>query len=126
MSYALAFLGFIALIILHEAGHFVAAKSTGMRVERFSLFFPPTIAKFRRGETEYALGALPLGGYVKITGMNPNEEIPDSVRPRAYYNQAVWKRVVTIAAGPAVNILIACAIVWGLLAANGQTSSTAN
>jgi regulator of sigma E protease len=126
MSYLLAFLGFIALIILHEAGHFVAAKATGMRVERFSLFFPPTIFRVRHGETEYALGALPLGGYVKITGMNPNEEIPDEVRPRAYCNQAVWKRVVTIVAGPLVNILIAFAIVWGLVAANGQTSSTAN
>jgi regulator of sigma E protease len=123
MSYVLAFLGFIALIILHEAGHFVAAKATGMRVERFSLFFPPTIAKFRRGDTEYALGATPLGGYVKITGMNPNEEIPEEVRPRAYYNQAVWKRVVTIAAGPAVNILMAFAIVWGLIVANGVDSS---
>jgi regulator of sigma E protease len=77
----------------------------------------------RRGETEYALGGLPLGGYVKITGMNPNEEIPDDVRPRAYYNQPVWKRVVTIAAGPAVNILIAFAIVWGLIAANGVESN---
>jgi regulator of sigma E protease len=123
MSYLLAFLGFIALIILHEAGHFVAAKATGMRVERFSLFFPPSIFKVRRGETEYALGSVPLGGYVKITGMNPNEEIPDEVRPRAYYNQPVWKRVVTIAAGPAVNILIAFAIVWGLIAANGVDSN---
>src|ERR1700721_3649514 len=123
MSYVLAFLGFIALIILHEAGHFVAAKATGMRVEKFSLFFPPTLFKVRRGETEYALGSLPLGGYVKITGMNPNEEIPDDVRPRAYYNQAVWKRVVTIAAGPAVNILIAFAIIWGLIAANGVDSN---
>jgi regulator of sigma E protease len=123
VSYLLAFLGFIALIILHEAGHFVAAKATGMRVERFSLFFPPLIFKVRRGETEYALGSLPLGGYVKITGMNPNEELPDDVRPRAYYNQPVWKRVVTIAAGPAVNILIAFAIVWGLIAANGVDSN---
>src|ERR1700744_472707 len=104
MSYVLAFLGFIALIILHEAGHFVAAKATGMRVEKFSLFSPPTILRYRRGETEYALGATPLGGYVKITGMNPNEEIPDDVRPRAYYNQAVWKRIVTSASGPAANI----------------------
>src|ERR1700722_15038525 len=123
MSYLLAFLGFIALIILHEAGHFFAAKATGMRVERFSVFFPPLIFRVRRGETEYALGSLPLGGYVKITGMNPNEEIPDEVRPRAYYNQAVWKRVVTIAAGPAVNILIAFAIVWGLVPPNGVESN---
>ena len=76
MSYVLAFLGFAALIILHEAGHFAAAKAVGMRVERFSLFFGPMLVKFRRGETEYGIGPIPLGGYVKITGMNPNEEIP--------------------------------------------------
>ena len=76
MSWFLAFLGFAALIILHEAGHFFAAKAVGMRVERFALFFPPLIARRKRGETEYAIGAIPLGGYVKITGMNPAEEIP--------------------------------------------------
>src|SRR6202020_3135466 len=123
MSWVLTILGIMALIVLHELGHFTVAKLVGMRVERFSLFFPPTILRVKRGETEYALGALPLGGYVKITGMNPNEEIPDSVRPRAYYNQAVWKRIVTIAAGPAVNILIAFAIVWGLYAAGGVESN---
>ena len=104
MSFVLAFLGFAALIILHEAGHFVAAKAVGMRVERFSLFFRPLIWKFRRGETEYGIGAIPLGGYVKITGMNPDEDIPPEVVPRAYYNQPVWKRVVTILAGPLVNL----------------------
>ena len=71
MSYVYAFLGFAALIILHEAGHFVAAKAVGMRVERFSLFFGPLLVKTRRGETEYGIGPIPLGGYVKITGMNP-------------------------------------------------------
>ena len=76
MSWFLAFAGFAALIILHEFGHFAAAKAVGMRVERFSLFFPPLIAKVRRGETEYAIGAMPLGGYVRITGMNPNERDP--------------------------------------------------
>ncbi len=80
MSYVLAFLGFAALIILHEAGHFVAAKAVGMRVERFSLFFGPLLVKFRRGETEYGIGPIPLGGYVKITGMNPNEDIPPEAR----------------------------------------------
>ncbi len=107
MSYVLAFLGFAALIILHEAGHFVAAKAVGMRVERFSLFFGPLLVKFRRGETEYGIGPLPLGGYVKISGMNPHEELPPEVIPRAYYNQPVLKRVVVILAGPAVNLLIA-------------------
>ena len=79
-----------------------------MRVERFSLFFPPSSAPQEEvGETEYALGAIPLGGYVKISGMNPAEDLPDEVRTRAYYAQPVWKRIVVIAAGPAVNFVLA-------------------
>jgi regulator of sigma E protease len=121
LSYLLAFAGFAALIILHELGHFVAAKAVGMRVERFALFFPPLIYKWRRrgGETEYAIGAIPLGGYVKITGMSPEEVIQAEVADRAYYRQKVWKRIVVIAAGPAVNIVLAFAILWGLFAIRG-------
>jgi regulator of sigma E protease len=119
VSFVLAFLGFAALIILHELGHFTAAKAVGMRVERFSLFFPPLLLRHRRGETEYAVGAIPLGGYVKITGMNPAEKIPPAVAHRAYYRQPVWKRIVVIGAGPAVNIVLAFAILWVLIWANG-------
>ncbi len=115
MDYLFAFLGFVALIVLHEGGHFAAAKAVGMRVERFALFFPPLIVKVRRGETEYGIGAIPLGGYVKITGMSPAEEIPPEVAHRAYYNQPVWKRIVVILAGPVVNIVIAIVLVWVLL-----------
>ncbi len=64
MSWLLAFVGFAALIILHEFGHFIVAKAVGMRVERFMLFFPPILWSFKRGETEYGVGAVPLGGYV--------------------------------------------------------------
>jgi regulator of sigma E protease len=120
MSYVLAFLGFVALIILHEFGHFAVAKAVGMRVERFSLFMGPLLVKFRRGETEYGIGPFPLGGYVRITGMNPREEIPPEVVPRAYYNQKVWKRVVVILAGPAMNLLIAFVIVWALAMSSGS------
>ena len=167
MSYVLAFLGFVALIILHEAGHFTAAKAVGMRVERFSLFMGPLLVKFRRGETEYGIGPFPLGGYVRITGMNPHEELSedreireldaqverlrddaaadparaqelrteeqaltgrisdlqahaDAIRGRAYYNQKVWKRIVVILAGPAVNLLIAFVIFWAIAFSNGQ------
>jgi regulator of sigma E protease len=120
VSWLLAFLGFAALILLHEAGHFAAAKAVGMRVERFSVFFPPTVWKVRRGETEYGIGAIPLGGYVKITGMNPAEQIPPEVAHRAYYRQPVWKRVVVIAAGPAVNILLAFLLLWGVFLAVGK------
>jgi regulator of sigma E protease len=120
VSYLLAFLGFAALIILHEFGHFTAAKAVGMRVERFSLFFGPLLVKVRRGETEYGIAPVPLGGYVRITGMNPREEIPAEVLPRAYYNQPVWKRVVVILAGPAVNLLIAFALLLGIFWSQGE------
>jgi regulator of sigma E protease len=106
MSWFLAALGFMVLIVLHEAGHFAAAKAVGMRVERFSLFFPPLLLRKKIGETEYALGSVPLGGYVKISGMNPSEDLPDEVRTRAYYSQPVWKRVTVIFAGPAVNLIL--------------------
>jgi len=120
VAWVLTILGIVALIVLHELGHFTVAKLVGMRVERFSLFFPPTLLRVRRGETEYAIGALPFGGYVKIAGMNPEElkgaPDPDLLR-RAYYNQAPWKRIVVILAGPGVNILIAFVLFWVMLAA---------
>jgi regulator of sigma E protease len=124
MSWLLAFVGFALLILLHEAGHFAAAKAVGMRVERFSLFFGKPFVSVRRGETEYAIGPIPLGGYVRITGMNPREEIPPAVAHRAYYRQPVWKRIVVIAAGPAVNLVLAFLIIWGLFLSNGQAVTT--
>src|SRR3954469_25092909 len=119
MTWLLAFLRFAFLIILHEAGHFFAAKAVGMRVERFALFFPPLVAKRKRGETEYAIGTIPLGGYVKITGMNPAEDIPPEHAHRAYYRQPVWKRIVVIGAGPAVNIALAFVILAGVFMSVG-------
>jgi regulator of sigma E protease len=123
MSWFLAFAGFAALIILHEAGHFAAAKAVGMRVERFMLFFPPILAKVRRGETEYGIGAIPLGGYVKITGMSPHEDIPPEHQHRAYLRQPVWKRIVVISAGPAVNLVIAFLILAAIFLAHGVPES---
>jgi regulator of sigma E protease len=120
-----AVLGFAALIVLHEAGHFAAAKAVGMRVERFSLFFGPMWAKRTIGETEYGIGTIPLGGYVKITGMTPNEEYASpEIEARAYYNQAVWKRIVVIAAGPAVNLVVAFVLMWGFYLANSHYVTT--
>jgi regulator of sigma E protease len=117
MSWVLTLLGIILLIVFHELGHFAVAKAVGMRVERFSLFFPPTLFRVRRGETEYAIGAIPAGGYVKITGMNPEEldGLPPEVARRAYYAQPPWKRIVVIVAGPGVNILIAFLLFWAVL-----------
>jgi regulator of sigma E protease len=127
MSWVLTIIGIMALIVLHELGHFAVAKAVGMRVERFSLFFPPTIARVRRGETEYALGALPFGGYVKITGMNPEEidGLDPEVSRRAYYSQPAWKRVAVIVAGPGVNIVIAFALFWAVLFSGSLSGATA-
>ena len=123
MSWVLAFVGFSLLILLHELGHFVAAKRVGMRVERFSLFFGKPLVSTRRGETEYAIGWAPLGGYVKISGMNPHEELPPQVADRAYFRQPVWKRLVVIGAGPLVNLVLAFLILFALYWANGTVRS---
>jgi regulator of sigma E protease len=125
VSWLLAFLGFALLVILHELGHFTAAKAVGMRVEKFSLFFPPTLLKKKVGETEYAIGAIPAGGYVKISGMNPDEDLPAEVRDRAYHAQPVWKRIVVIAAGPAVNLVLAFVLLFAFFFLIGpQTGSS--
>jgi regulator of sigma E protease len=133
VAYFLAFLAFAALIILHEAGHFAAAKAVGMRVEKFSLFFGPMIAKKQIGETVYGIGTIPLGGYVKITGMSEVEfagvefvsaHEEEDVKRRAYYNQPVWKRIVVIAAGPAVNLVIAFILVWVLFLGSSHYTTT--
>ncbi len=124
MSWFLAFAGFALLVILHELGHFTVAKWVGMRVEKFSLFFPPTLASKKIGETEYAIGLIPAGGYVKISGMSPAEDLPDEVRTRAYHAQPVWKRMAVISAGPAVNLIVAFILLFvyfGLI--GGETGS---
>ncbi len=123
MSWVWVLLGFSLLVIAHEGGHFVAAKATGMRVERFFLFFGPTIWSFKRGETEYGIKAIPLGGYVRITGMNPEEKVPEEVERRAYHRQRVWKRIVVVAAGPAVNIVLALAIFFVLALTSASTGT---
>jgi len=121
VTWVIAIAGFCALIVLHEAGHFVAAKAVGMRVERFSLFFPPKLIGFRRGETEYQIGAIPLGGYVKITGMTPDElsSVDLRVAERSYYMKEPWKRIVVILAGPAVNLLITFVLFAAVLLSGG-------
>jgi regulator of sigma E protease len=106
--YILQFVGIlIFLVLVHEAGHMVVAKWCGMRVERFSVFFGRPLARFQRGETEYRIGWLPIGGYVKISGMSREEEIPEELVPRAYYSASMWRKIATIAAGPGVNVLVA-------------------
>jgi regulator of sigma E protease len=124
VSWLLAFAGFAILVILHELGHFTVAKWVGMRVEKFSLFFPPTLASKKVGETEYAIGLIPAGGYVRISGMSPAEDLPDEVRTRAYHAQPVWKRMAVIVAGPAVNLIVALLLLFVYFGAIGAETGT--
>ena len=113
LAITLAIVGLMVLIVLHELGHFFAAKACGMRVEKLYLFMGKPIWRVQRGETEYGIGTIPLGGYAKISGMTPEEDLEPEVVPRAYYNQAPWKRIVVILAGPFVNLVVAFLILFG-------------
>jgi len=106
-------LAFALLIVVHELGHFLAARACGMRVERFSLGFGPVVWKRQRGETEWAVSALPLGGYVRIAGMAPGEEIQPG-DAAAYCNQPAWRRLLVIVAGPGMNYLAALVLGFAL------------
>lgn len=114
----LAVLAISLLIVIHEAGHFLAARAFGMKVERFSVGFGPVILSARRGDTEFALSALPFGGYVRIAGMAPGDDV-DPADGSAYANQPAWRRFVTILAGPAMNYVAAVILAAGLLATTG-------
>jgi regulator of sigma E protease len=97
-------LGFV--IFIHELGHFLVAKWNGVKVEKFSIGFGPAILKWKRGETEYILACIPLGGYVKMLGENPGEDAAKAAAdPRAYPNKPVWSRMAIISAGVIMNFL---------------------
>ncbi len=119
-----AVLGLAALIFVHELGHFLAAKAFHMRVERFYIGFPPAVFKRTWGETEYGIGSIPLGGFCKISGMTPDEELPDAVVPRAYSSKPVWQRNITIFAGPFMNFAAALVIMFLLIQVGGVQHPT--
>lgn len=108
------------IVFIHEFGHFITAKASGMRVDEFAIGFGPAIAKKRKGETLYSIRAIPLGGYNKIAGMDPEEPLDD----RSFLNKPVWKRFVVIAAGAVFNFLLALVLFFIVYVANGiQTPS---
>jgi regulator of sigma E protease len=100
------------MIFVHEWGHFIAAKLAGVRVEIFSLGFGTRLFGVKRGDTDYRISALPFGGYVRMAGDNPVEE--RSGAPDEFLSKPRWVRVLIAVAGPAMNILLAFAIFWGI------------
>lgn len=95
------------LIFIHELGHFAVAKWSGVGVEKFSLGFGPKLLGFRKGETEYLLSLLPLGGYVKMTGENPGEEVSESEKAKSFACKPVSTRAMIVVAGPVMNLVLA-------------------
>jgi len=107
------------LIFVHELGHFLVAKSVGIKVEKFSLGFPPRMVGKKIGDTEYMISWIPLGGYVKMAGENPEEEKP-TWEPYEFMSKSVSQRAMVILAGPVMNFILAAFIFWGIFLFAGQ------
>jgi regulator of sigma E protease len=99
-----------AIILVHELGHFLFAKLTGVKVLKFSLGFGPKLIGKTYGDTEYLISAVPLGGYVKMLGEMPGDEMKEEEKQFAFNNQAVWKRFIIVFCGPLFNLLFAAVI----------------
>lgn len=113
------------LVAVHEMGHLLAAKYFGMRVEQFSIGFPPKIWSFRKGETEYAISAIPLGGYVKISGMIDESLDTDAMKqppqPWEFRSKPAWQRLIVMLGGIVVNVVVGILIFIGLTYFLGDT-----
>ena len=98
------------LVAIHEFGHFIVAKACGVRVETFSIGIGMKLLKFTRGETEYAISLIPLGGYVKLTGQDPREEVPPEFESRSFRHKPLYQRAAVVMAGPFFNAGLAAFI----------------
>ena len=118
-------LGLSILVGLHELGHLLTAKLFGMRVEKFSIGFPPKIAGFQWGETEYSIGAIPLGGFVKISGMVDESmdtaQLASEPQPWEFRAKPAWQRLIVMLGGIIVNVITGIIIFVTLVYSNGET-----
>ena len=127
---ALFALAILISVALHECGHMWIARATGMKVRRYFVGFGPTLWSTRRGETEYGVKAIPLGGFCDIAGMTPIEDLEPDESERAMYKQKNWKRVAVLFAGPGMNFVICLALIyvialiWGLPNLHPPTQAT--
>ena len=118
-------LGLSILVGIHEAGHMVAAKFFGMRVEKFSIGFPPKLFAFKKGETEYSIGAIPLGGFVKITGMVDESldtaKLNEEPKPYEFRAKPAWQRLIVMLGGIIMNVITGIVVFIMLTFINGST-----
>jgi len=112
--------GIVVMVMLHEAGHYFAAKRTGMKATEFFLGFGPKLWSFKRGETEFGVKAVLLGGYVRIIGMTNLEEVDPADEHRTYRAASYGKRLVVVLAGVTTNVLLALVLFFGFFAAGGE------
>src|SRR6185312_7857398 len=106
-------LAILISVSLHELGHMITAKRFGMKVTKYFVGFGPTVFSFQRGETEYGLKAIPLGGFCKIVGMTPqDDDVAPEDQPRAMWRFPVWKRTVVMSAGSVTHFLLAIVATW--------------
>ena len=113
-------------IIVHEAGHYFTARATGMKATEFFVGFGPRLWSFRRGETEYGFKAFPLGGYVRIAGMDHREEIDPADEDRAYRNQVFWRKSVVVLSGVTVNLIMAFLLLFAMFLISGDAVGYSN
>ena len=116
--------GLLISVFLHEMGHFVTARRTGMKVTQFFMGFGPRLWSMQRGEVEYGIRALPLGAFVRIVGMNNLDECDPADEPRAYRAQSYPKRLLVITAGSLMHGVIALVLFFGVYATSGRYSET--
>jgi len=113
------------LVFIHELGHFLAAKWAGIRVERFSLGFPPRMFGKKIGDTDYCISWIPLGGYVKMTGMiDESMDTEIAGQPWEFMSKPLWKRMIVIAAGPIMNVLLALFFFTAVYSVYGMREAT--
>ncbi|HLH99636.1 MAG TPA: site-2 protease family protein [Acidimicrobiales bacterium] len=115
-------LALVVCIVLHELGHFLTAKAAGIKVTEFFFGFGPRLWSVKRGETEYGIKALPLGGYCRIIGMHNLEEVDPEDEPRTYRQKPMWRRLSVAAAGSAMHFLIAVVVLFAMFFWTGDSS----
>jgi membrane-associated protease RseP (regulator of RpoE activity) len=122
IGWAIFIAALLISITLHEAGHLVTAKKFGMKATQFFAGFGPTIWSMKKGETEYGIKAVPLGGFVKIIGMTSLEDVDPEDEPRSLRSKPGWQRVIVLAAGSAMHFVLAAVLLFGLFLGVGLAS----
>jgi membrane-associated protease RseP (regulator of RpoE activity) len=120
VSAVIVVIALLVMIFMHELGHYMTARASGMKVTEFFLGFGPRIWSFNRGETEYGLKAVPAGAYVRIIGMHNLDPVEPEDEPRAYKNKPYWRKMSVASAGSMMHFIMAAVLMFGLFATYGQ------